>query len=121
MVKYLYIKWTYFLLVFDMNPQNLNDFEEWNQSGSIQSRSRLLHFGSKSLPQVFKLPETNKDMTTDESIHDYQQSLKRSRHNIKMLQNDETAIRFLDHLGALGLSSSTRKLMMVSHVCITAS
>ena len=43
-------------------------------------------------------------MTTDEPIHDYQQSLKKSRHNIKMLQNGETAIRFLDHLGALGLT-----------------
>ncbi|MCL2690963.1 MAG: site-specific integrase [Candidatus Bathyarchaeota archaeon] len=43
-------------------------------------------------------------MTNNESIHDYEQRLVRSRRNINLLRNGKTALRFLDHLGAIGLS-----------------
>ncbi|MCL2173610.1 MAG: site-specific integrase [Candidatus Bathyarchaeota archaeon] len=43
-------------------------------------------------------------MTTNEPIHDYEQRLVRHRRNIKLLQNGQTALHFIDHLSALGLS-----------------
>ncbi|MDR2719484.1 MAG: tyrosine-type recombinase/integrase [Nitrososphaerota archaeon] len=42
--------------------------------------------------------------TADEPVHNYQQRLNRSRHNIAQLPNSETSLQFLDHLSALGLS-----------------
>jgi site-specific recombinase XerD/ribosomal protein L40E len=52
----------------------------------------------------FKLPKTIKNMTTDEPIHDYEQRLIRARRSIKLLPHGETALHFIDHLNALGLS-----------------
>ncbi|MGD6805892.1 MAG: tyrosine-type recombinase/integrase [Candidatus Bathyarchaeia archaeon] len=43
-------------------------------------------------------------MQTDEPIHDYQRHLAGFKRSIKLLPNGETALCFLDHLGALGLS-----------------
>jgi len=43
-------------------------------------------------------------MNTNEPIHDYDQRLIRARRSLKQLPNGEVAIRFLDHLSALGLS-----------------
>jgi site-specific recombinase XerD len=43
-------------------------------------------------------------MTADEPIHDYEQRLVRARRSIKQLPNGETALQFLNHLNALGLS-----------------
>ena len=43
-------------------------------------------------------------MTTNESIHDYEQRLERSRRIINQLPNNKISLQFLDHLGALGLS-----------------
>jgi site-specific recombinase XerC len=43
-------------------------------------------------------------MTADEPIHDYEQRLVRARRSIKQLPNGETALHFLNHLNALGLS-----------------
>jgi site-specific recombinase XerD len=40
----------------------------------------------------------------DEPIHDYEQRLARHQRNIKQLPNGEIALRFLNHLNALGLS-----------------
>jgi integrase/recombinase XerD len=40
----------------------------------------------------------------DEPVHNYQQRLDRSRHNIAPLPNGQTSLQFLDHMGALGLS-----------------
>jgi hypothetical protein len=39
-------------------------------------------------------------------IYDYEQRLARSKHNIKPLRNSEVALKFIDHLGALGLSTA---------------
>ena len=41
----------------------------------------------------------------DEPVHNYQQRLNRSRHNIAQLPNGQTSLQFLDHLSALGLSA----------------
>lgn len=38
------------------------------------------------------------------SLYDYEQRLRRCQRSIKQLRNGETALRFLTHLGALGLS-----------------
>jgi hypothetical protein len=43
-------------------------------------------------------------MKVNASIHDYDRRLARYRRNIKLTRNGETTLRFLDHLGALGLS-----------------
>ncbi|MDR2699839.1 MAG: tyrosine-type recombinase/integrase [Nitrososphaerota archaeon] len=43
-------------------------------------------------------------MKTNEPIHDYDQRLVRHRRNLKLMRNGETALRFIDHLSALGLS-----------------
>jgi len=43
-------------------------------------------------------------MKANEPIHDYDQRLIRARRSLKLLPNGEVAIRFLDHLSALGLS-----------------
>jgi site-specific recombinase XerD len=40
----------------------------------------------------------------DEPVHNYQQRLNRSRHNIAQLPNNKTSLHFLDHLSALGFS-----------------
>lgn len=40
------------------------------------------------------------------SIYDYDQRLAASKRNIKLLRNGEVSLRFLDHLGALGLSTA---------------
>ena len=39
-------------------------------------------------------------------IYDYEQRLARSKHNIKPLRNSDVALKFLDHLSALGLSTA---------------
>ena len=38
------------------------------------------------------------------SIHDYSRRLKRYKSNISKTRYDSLALKFLDHLGALGLS-----------------
>ncbi|MDR1993660.1 MAG: site-specific integrase [Nitrososphaerota archaeon] len=43
-------------------------------------------------------------MKTNEPIHDYDQRLVRHRRNIKPMRNGEIALRFIDHLSAIGLS-----------------
>ncbi len=43
-------------------------------------------------------------MQPNRSIHDYEQRLARARRNLKPMRNGEVALRFLDHLGTLGLS-----------------
>ena len=48
-------------------------------------------------------------------IYDYEQRLFLYRHGIKLLLNGETALKFLDHLGALGLSLA-RVAKYVSHI-----
>jgi integrase/recombinase XerD len=50
-------------------------------------------------------------------IYDYEQRLVRYRRTIKRLRNGETALRFLDHLGALGLSTA-RVAKYASHLPI---
>ncbi|MDR2708309.1 MAG: hypothetical protein LBB87_06175, partial [Nitrososphaerota archaeon] len=40
----------------------------------------------------------------DEPVHNYQQRLARSRHNIAPLPNGAISLQFLDHMGALNLS-----------------
>lgn len=39
-------------------------------------------------------------------IHDYDKSLKRSKRTLQTLHNGEVALRFLDHMSALGLSTA---------------
>jgi phenylalanine-4-hydroxylase len=51
------------------------------------------------------------------SIYDYEQRLIRYRRTIKRLRNGEAALRFLDHLGALGLSTA-RVAKYASHLPI---
>ncbi|MCL2359857.1 MAG: site-specific integrase [Candidatus Bathyarchaeota archaeon] len=91
-----------------MNPQSQScDFEERICTQTANSRRRLQHYGSEaSPPAIFKVPENNKNMTThnEEPIHDYAQRLTRHKRNIKQLPNGETALQFLNHLGAIGLS-----------------
>jgi hypothetical protein len=95
-----------------MIPQSLNhDFEEGHHTQAAKARPEHHPFGYVSPPQIvkikspiFKLPKNNKSMTTNEPIHDYDQRLVRARHSLKLLPNGEVTIRFLDHLGALGLS-----------------
>jgi len=43
-------------------------------------------------------------MSINKPIHDYQQRIKRNRHNIQQLPNGQLGLQFLDHLSALGLS-----------------
>ncbi|MCL2641899.1 MAG: hypothetical protein FWD52_00040 [Candidatus Bathyarchaeota archaeon] len=54
----------------------------------------------KPLTQNLVLPPT----VIDEPVHNYQQRLDRSRHNIASLPHSEISLQFLDHLSALGLS-----------------
>ena len=49
------------------------------------------------------------------AIYDYDQRLARYRYNIKLLKNGETALKLLDHLGALGLSTA-RVAKYASHI-----
>ena len=58
--------------------------------------------GSKSLLQPFELSETSKDEMS--SIHDYNGRLERHKRNISKLRNGDLALRFLNYLGAFGLS-----------------
>jgi integrase/recombinase XerD len=39
-------------------------------------------------------------------VHDYEQSLKRSKRTLQGLRNGEVSLRFLDHMSALGLSTA---------------
>ncbi|MDR0460748.1 MAG: hypothetical protein LBH62_04855 [Nitrososphaerota archaeon] len=54
-------------------------------------------------------------MNTNEPIHDYDQRLIRAHRSLKLLPNGEVAIRFLDHLSALGLSLA-RVAKYASHI-----
>jgi hypothetical protein len=56
-------------------------------------------------------------MNTNEPIHDYDQRLIRDRRSLKQLPNGEVAIRFLDHLSALGLSLA-RVSKYASHLSV---
>lgn len=49
-------------------------------------------------------PNTTKTAFVDTSLHGYAKRLRRARYVIKQLPNGEITLRFLDHLGALGLS-----------------
>jgi integrase len=49
------------------------------------------------------------------AIYDYEQRLVRYRRSIKTLKNGELALKFLDHLGALGLSTA-RVAKYASHI-----
>jgi integrase len=62
----------------------------------------LFEYGSS--PQVLKFPTDNKNMKTNEPIHDYDQRLARYRRSIKLMRNGETALRFLEHLSSIELS-----------------
>ena len=60
--------------------------------------------GSKSPLQPFKLSQTSKDEMN--SIHDYTGRLERCKRTISKLRNGDLALRFLNYLGALGLSTA---------------
>jgi len=53
-------------------------------------------------PTTQKPPTTN--LLLDGPVHNYQQLLNRSHHNIALLPKGETSLQFLDHLSTLGLS-----------------
>ncbi len=53
---------------------------------------------------VFKFSKTFMSMKQDKSIYNYDQRLIGYRRNIEVLHNGKVTLRFLDHLGALGLS-----------------
>ena len=70
----------------------------------FESHSRRLSSANCSLPQVFKFPKNNTYMKVDESIHNYDKRLAGYKRTIQKCTNSATALRFLDHLGAIGLS-----------------
>ncbi len=54
-------------------------------------------------------------MKKDQSIHEYEYRLARYRVNLKQMFNGQTALQFLDHLGALNLSTG-RVAKYASHL-----
>ena len=56
---------------------------------------------SESPPQPFKISQHTRNMSC---IYDYEQRLRRYKHQIEQLGNSEMALRFLNHLDAQGLT-----------------
>jgi hypothetical protein len=76
---------------------------------------QLLGYSAYPQNRGLKKPKNNNNMkpptktqqvisALDEPVHNYQQRLARSRHNIAPLPNGAISLQFLDHMGALNLS-----------------
>jgi len=67
-------------------------------SGSVPQFSAQKPKNQKEKSLLFKFPEHTRDMGINKPIHDYEQRIKRNRHNIQQLPNGQLGLQHVKRM-----------------------